>query len=153
MDEEINQQPQPQPQPQQRPKTAKDRIINIGAVTIIKPIQENARELKQTNAKDLEVISEMREQNLHNLKFNNPPRKLEGTIKAHGNGMHPLADKIDKEIKESRKKHLKLDTFTRVGNLLTTPTNNAVVSTNTTGRPLTASELREQRLKYLSANL
>lgn len=141
--------------PAQPVKSAKNRITNLGAITVIRPIKDNANELREINAKDAEVLSEMKERNLYNLKYNNPPKKLNGSHKEHGNGLHPLADKIDKEKKEARKKQLALDTFTRVGipsgyNSINIPSITPIPQLMPTDRPLTTQELREQRLKHFN---
>lgn len=129
---------------QEPKKKAISRIKNLGAITVIRPIQSNACELKSINAKDEQVINSIKEKNLYDLRYNNPPRILGGGDKPDLS-VHPLVEKINKQKIESRKKHLQMDTFTRIPELMISGSKNIE-------RPLTTEELRQQRLKHFTKN-
>lgn len=76
---------------EQTKKTARDRITNLGSITMITPINSNRKDLENSIKNDKDVLDRIKQMSLESLKFN-PPRVLGGENRGD---VHPLVEKYN----------------------------------------------------------
>jgi hypothetical protein len=80
---------------------AESRIKNLGAVTMITPINSNRKDLEDSIKQDKEVLERMKQMSLESLKYNHEPRSLGGASKGD---IHPLVEKYNPKPKVKSEK-------------------------------------------------